>query len=110
LRIFLTNNELKVDNDANDDASDYVSASNDIGDYVVTNNDVGDYVGASNDVGDYVGASDDASDDVSNYVVVSNDATANGVHNITSLSSDEFHKERPWICLNITCENPSFFP
>jgi hypothetical protein len=25
------------------------------------------------------------------------------VHDITSPSNDEFHKEWPWACLNITC-------
>jgi len=33
-----------------------------------------------------------------------------GVYDITSLSSDESHKERPWACLDITCESPSLFP
>jgi hypothetical protein len=33
-----------------------------------------------------------------------------GVHDITSPSSNESHKERPWACSNTTCESPSFFP
>jgi len=33
-----------------------------------------------------------------------------GVHDITSLSSNESHKERPWVCSDITCESPSPFP
>jgi hypothetical protein len=33
-----------------------------------------------------------------------------GVHDITSHFSDEFHKELPWLCLDIACERLSFFP
>jgi hypothetical protein len=43
---FLTNSELRVNNDVSDGAGDYVGVSDD----------------ASNDVGDYVGANDVVSD------------------------------------------------
>jgi hypothetical protein len=47
-----TNSELRISDDANDDASDYVYA-----------NDVSD---VSDNANDYVGASDDVSEDASN--------------------------------------------
>jgi hypothetical protein len=32
-----------------------------------------------------------------------------GVHDNTSIFSNESYKERPWVCLDITCESPSLF-
>jgi hypothetical protein len=32
-----------------------------------------------------------------------------GVYDIASHSNNEFQKEWPWACLDITCESPSFF-
>jgi hypothetical protein len=32
------------------------------------------------------------------------------IHNITSLSNNEFHEERTWVCLDIVNETPVFFP
>jgi hypothetical protein len=50
---------------------------------------------AKNDVGDYVGANDDASDDAGDYVseTMMQTMSDGSVLDITSPSSDEFHKE-----------------
>ncbi len=46
LRRFLTNSELRVNDDANNDAND------DVGNYVDASDDANNYVGANNDVSD----------------------------------------------------------
>ncbi len=45
-RSFLTNSELRVNNDVNNDAND------DVGNYVDVSDDANNYVGANNDVSD----------------------------------------------------------
>jgi hypothetical protein len=58
LRSFLTNSELKVNDDVSDDVNNCVGASDGVGDYVGVSDDVGNYVGASDYISDYVGVSD----------------------------------------------------
>ncbi len=31
-----------------------------------------------------------------------------GVHDITYLSNNKFHRERPWVCFDTACESPYF--
>ncbi len=73
-----------------------------------TNDDVSNYVGVSDDVNDYVGTSNDASNDVGDYVGGSND-TNNEWWWCPWQPFSEWKQCQPHISYSILIENASFF-